>query len=328
MPPTQTGSAILFILFNRPDTTARVFEKIREARPSRLYIAADGPRETKSSDAETCQQARMAAGPIDWPCKVQTLIREKNLGCKDAVSSAIGWFFQHEEQGIILEDDCLPSPDFFHFCDTLLAHHRNNPRIRHICGCNFQFGQQRGEASYYFSKLTHVWGWASWRRAWQSYDKDLSKHTAAEFTTALKKTFDDPLIVDRWDAIAAALRNNKINTWDYQLSLTNIVEDGLCIIPNANLITNIGFGHAATHTNSTASKYADIPHAPLGPVTHPNQQVADAAADRFTLEEEFQLPVTRELLKQKALKYNRVKYRFKRWLAAHGGPSRWHSAGS
>lgn len=327
MPTTQTHSAILFIIFNRPDTTKRVFEKIREARPPRLYIAADGPRQSKPADTDACEQARAAAGPIDWPCQLTTLYRKENLGCKEAVSTAIDWFFQHEEEGIILEDDCLASPEFFSFCDTLLTYYRHDTRVRHICGCNFQFGQQRGPASYYFSRLTHVWGWASWRRAWHNYDKNLSNYAPDEIANALTNIFDDPLIVERWSHIASELRNNRINTWDYQLALINLLQNGLCIIPNANLITNIGFGPNATHTANDGARYANIPHDLLPPLSHPNHYLPHKDADFFTLNEEFQLAARQREREQQTSKQKRLKYKIKRWIAAHGGPSRWSKAG-
>jgi len=324
---TDTRSAILFLIFNRPETTARVFEKIREARPPRLYIAADGPRPSKQSESELCQKTRAAVGPIDWPCEVKTLFRDQNLGCKEAVASALDWFFGHEEEGVILEDDCLPSPSFFTFCDTLLEYYRTDSRVRHICGCNFQFGQQRGPASYYFSRLTHVWGWASWRRAWHDYDKNLSNFTPDEIANALTNIFDDPFIAERWHHIASELRNGRINTWDYQLALINLLQNGLCIIPNSNLITNIGFGPEATHTANGAARYANIPNDTLLTISHPKHFLPHKDADLFTLNEEFQLTAQRHAHERQVRKKNRLKYRIKRWIAAHGGPTRWSKAG-
>jgi len=121
-------SPVLFLIFNRPDTTTRVFEAIRAARPERLYVAADGPRMTREGEAERCAEARRIATAVDWPCEVKTLFRETNLGCRAAVSGAITWFFEHEEEGIILEDDCLPDPSFFPYCTELLAHYRDTGR--------------------------------------------------------------------------------------------------------------------------------------------------------------------------------------------------------
>src|SRR5262249_20722231 len=157
---------VLFLIFNRPNTTARVMEAIRTAGPGRLYVAADGPRDGNADEAKRCAEVRRIATQVDWPCEVQTLFRERNLGCRQAVSSAITWFFEQEQEGIILEDDCLPSPSFFPYCAELLARFRNDERIMCITGCNFQQDMKGYPYSYYFSKYHHVWGWATWRRAW------------------------------------------------------------------------------------------------------------------------------------------------------------------
>jgi hypothetical protein len=328
MPEKPTPSPVLFLIFNRPVTSAQVFEAIRGARPPRLYIAADGPRADHPEEERLCAEARETTANVDWPCEVQTLFRDKNLGCKEAVSAALDWFFDREEAGLILEDDCLPAPEFFPYCEALLERYRADTRVRHICGCNFQFGRRRGPASYYFSRLTHVWGWASWRRAWRDYDKNLAAFTPDEIADALANIFDEPLVVDRWRHIAHELKQGKIQTWDYQLGLTNFLHHGLCIIPNANLITNIGFGSAATHTLGTTNRYAGIPHAPLGPITHPRHYLPDKQADGFTLDEEFQIDAARLAREKQVRKHRRLKYRLKRWIAAHGGPARWRNAGS
>ncbi len=326
-PASTTQSAVLFLIFNRPDTTAKIFERIRKAQPPRLYIAADGPRFGKAGESENCRLARAATEHIDWPCQVTTLFRTTNLGCKEAVSSAIDWFFNHEEEGIILEDDCLPSPTFFGYCDALLERYRHDTRVRHICGCNFQFGQIRGNASYYFSRLSHVWGWASWRRAWRAYDKNLSTYTADEIGNALGNIFDDPIIIGRWRSIAKELKNDQINTWDYQLSLTNLLQHGLCIIPNQNLISNIGFGTGATHTTDHGARYADIPLGEITSLSHPLHFIPDKEADLFTLGEEFQVERIKTEQKRRNSKVRQFRHRVKRWFAKHGGPTRWKETG-
>ena len=152
---------VLFLVFNRPDTTAQVFEAIRQAKPPRLYVASDGAREDKEGELEKVKQVREIVSQVDWNCEVKTLFRDKNLGCKIAVSSAIDWFFEQEEMGIILEDDCLPHPTFFRFCQELLERYRDDERIGMISGNNFQFGRKCTDYSYYFSMYSHIWGWAS-----------------------------------------------------------------------------------------------------------------------------------------------------------------------
>ncbi|ATC62890.1 nucleotide-diphospho-sugar transferase [Nibricoccus aquaticus] len=315
-------SPLLFLIFNRPDTTATVFSRIREARPTRLYIAADGPRATRPDEARHCADTRAIATAIDWPCQVTTLFRDKNLGCKEAVSSAIDWFFSHEEEGIILEDDCVPAPDFFPFCDTLLAHHRHDHRIRHIAGCNFQQGTTRGDGSYYFSNLTHVWGWASWRRAWHDYDKDLARYTEDEIFEQLETRFHDPLLAAAWLEMAVSIKKKTVDTWDIQLAVTNLMHGGLSIIPNVNLISNIGFDSRATHTLSATDPKNAQPIGALGEIRHPSTPVADLAADLHTLHTEIKLTEARRQ------KYARPKYRLKRFIATLGGPRRWKRAGT
>ena len=160
---------VLLIIFNRPDTTARVFEAIRAARPTELYIAADAPRENRSEDKRLCEEAKKITEKIDWPCEVHRLYQEKNLGCKRGPIASITWFFENVEAGIILEDDCVPHPSFFAFCSELLEKYADDKRIMHVSGNNFQFGKMRGDASYFFSEYTLSWGWATWRRAWQRF---------------------------------------------------------------------------------------------------------------------------------------------------------------
>jgi hypothetical protein len=314
-------SPLLFIIFNRPDTTARVFARIREARPPRLYIAADGPRPQREGEAQQCEAARAAVSGVDWPCEVQTLYRDQNLGCRDAVSSALDWFFSHEEEGVVLEDDCLPSPDFFSFSDTMLEHHRADERVRHINGSNFQHGRKRGEASYYFSRLSNVWGWASWRRAWRDYDKNLASHTEDQIYAEFLSVFGDPILATAWWTDAVQAKRRIVNTWDFQLVATNLIKRGLVIVPNTNLISNIGFDTRASHTLKHDPKRADLATGTLGPLTHPTAFVPDVEADRYVMSHDYPLEA-------RYAKYGRLKYRLKRWAAAHGGPQRWHRAGT
>ncbi len=303
----QTKSAVLFIIFNRPDTTAKVFAQIKTARPARLYIAADGPRDSYPQESELCEQTRKIAQQIDWDCEVKTLFREKNMGCKQAVSSAINWFFDNEEEGIILEDDCLPSHSFFRFCDELLDKYRLDTRIRHISGCNLQRGHIWGNSSYYFSNMTHVWGWASWKRVWKDYDVTLSQYKENEVKEKLADIFDDPLIVESWHHIFKEVKAGKIDTWDYQLGLINFFNNSLSVIPNYNLVSNIGFGENATHSTDTASLFANIPLAEINDITHPLYILPEKRADIFTLNYFFNV-------EQRRGRQNPVTKKIKRWL--------------
>ncbi|WDF55168.1 nucleotide-diphospho-sugar transferase [Mucilaginibacter sp. KACC 22063] len=303
----QTQSAVLFMVFNRPVLTRQVFEAISKVKPQRLYIAADGPRPAVENEASVCEQVKVIATNVNWNCEVKTLFRNENLGCRDAVSSAIDWFFENEEEGIILEDDCLPGEDFFRFCDTMLYYYRNDTRIRHVGGSNLQQGKQWGNGSYYFSNLTHVWGWASWRRVWQSYDKKLSWYTEADLRNVLVNIFSEPVIINAWLQIFNELKEGKIDTWDYQLTLINFLNNSLSVLPNVNLISNVGFGKDATHTVQTQHPYANQAIGVLGEIVHPHYVVPQKQADYATLAFDFEV----ERIKKKQSRLDR---RIRRWL--------------
>lgn len=272
---------VLFIVFNRPQLTKKVFEAIRKAEPIRLYIAADGPR--LQGELVKCNQVRDIVKEIDWDCTVQTLFREENLGCKIAVSSAISWFFENEEEGIILEDDCLPSESFFGFCSTLLEKYRFDERIGHIGGCNFQFGQIKGDGSYYFSELFYIWGWASWKRVWKNYDVDLSLFESFKTNNYIKNTAIYSLFEKYWLDCFENTANKNIDTWDYQYMFSNIINNRLAIIPNNNLISNIGFGEEATHTKEI-TVFSNIPTMDIYNLTHPKFMIPDLSADKYHME--------------------------------------------
>jgi hypothetical protein len=260
---------VLFLVFNRLDTTKQVFEAIRQAKPPKLFIAADGPRVDRDDEAEDCDTVRQfIMNNIDWECEVKTLFRDQNLGCRVAVSSAIDWFFENVEAGIILEDDCLPHPDFFNFCQDMLEYYRNDESIMHISGANFQFGKQRGDGSYYFSRYAHIWGWASWRRAWQYYDVNMKSFPNFKEQNIIGDIFPDKKIQCRWLEILDKIYSKDpiFNTWDFQWAYTVLLHQGRCITPNCNLISNIG--GSATHEIN--SKHVDLKLCSLGDkVLHP-----------------------------------------------------------
>lgn len=281
------ATPVLFIIFNRPDTTQRVFECIRAARPRLLFIAADGPRKDNPADEVKCKDARAIVKNIDWTCDVKTLFRDQNLGCREAVSSAIDWFFENVEQGIILEDDCLPHPDFFPFCETLLEKYKNDNSVMHISGGNFQFGEKRGNASYYFSHISHIWGWASWRRAWKTYDVDMKDFP--EFLKSSKPFFINDQLQQYWLFHFRRMYRGA-DTWDYQWSYAVMKNHGYCIIPNTNLISNIGFGEQATHSFDKKDPLANMATGPIGDLVHPATIGFNLEADRFTIESVFPIP--------------------------------------
>jgi len=251
--PHSLKTAVLFLIFNRIDTTKQVFEEIRKAKPPRLYIAADGPRDGKVEEEVKVKSVReYVMSHIDWNCKVKTLFREKNLSCKYAVTDAITWFFENEEMGIILEDDCLPSQSFFWFCEELLKRYKDDERIMMIAGLNYCTElTQNIDTAYLFSRYFAIWGWATWRRAWHGYDVEMRsyditaernlRYMAPNYLSFLyyKIMFDD-------------FKNNMINSWCTQWTYFCMMNSGLCIVPYINFITNIGV--EGTHTNGKATE--------------------------------------------------------------------------
>ena len=299
----ELKTPVAFLIFNRPDTTQRVFDEIRRARPSKLLVVADGPRVDKPGEVEKCQAVRAIIDTVDWPCEVLKNYSDVNLGCKIRVSSGLDWVFEQVEEAIILEDDCLPHPTFFRFCVELLEHYRHDQRIAMISGCNFQFGARRNNDSYYFSKYNHIWGWASWRDRWQGcYDVAM---------TRWPKIRDEDWIVDMvgskaeanyWKRIFEDVYQGKIDTWDYQWTFACWLQRRLTILPNTNLISNIGFNNDATHT-TVVNKFADMPVSDMHyPLTHPHSIICNLEYDNKTYNNNFRIPLkSRIIAKLRAL---------------------------
>lgn len=282
VPPSPLTTPVLFLIFNRPDKTQKVFNAIRQAKPKQLFIAADGPRPDREGEIEECQKARQIATSVDWDCEVKTLFRDKNLGCKIAVSSAIDWFFKNVEEGIILEDDCLPSQSFFWFCQELLEYYRNDTRVMYISGDNFQFGHKRGEGTYYFSKYSHIWGWATWRRAWNFFDLNMNNFEEFETENQINNIFRIRQQQKYWMKFFQLAYDGKIDTWDYQWVYTCLINNGLCIMPNVNLVSNIGFGSDSTHMKYKSSIFSEMEAREITDIIHPNFVLVDQEADLLT----------------------------------------------
>ena len=275
---------ILFLIFDRLNTTKEVFKIISDIKPLQLFVAADGPRPDSPDHTEKCNHTReYVLKNIDWECNVKTLFRDHNLGCRYAVSSAITWFFNQVEEGIILEDDCLPSPSFFIFCQNLLEHYRNEPKIMHISGDNYQFGQKRGDGSYYFSVLNHNWGWATWRRAWQYYDLEMKNLPAFVQSNSIQKIWQDEVMQYYWLQNFLKTQQGQIDTWDYQWTFSIWHQGGLAILPNENLVMNIGFGEDATHTTDKNNLLSQLKALNLNEIKHPSTITRDSEADHFSM---------------------------------------------
>ncbi len=257
----QFTTPILLTGFNRPDTTQKVFNEIRKIKPRQFFFAVDGPRKNKPGEEKLCEQTREIIKQIDWKCEVKTLFQIENLGCGYGMSGAITWFFNHVSEGIILEDDCVPDQSFFYFCQEMLEKYRENKKILMISGDNFQAGHQRGSGSYYFSIYPLLWGWATWRRGWEAYDFNI---------VPIEKRKAD---------------------WGYQWVLSMRKNRGLAILPNVNLVSNIGFRPDATHTTMKVD-FLILPPNPINfPLVHPKHVIRNMRADFFTHRFHFNLGI-------------------------------------
>ena len=277
-------TAVLFLVFNRPDTTLKIFNAIRDLKPSRLYLASDGPRKNIDGEKEKVDAVRKIVTAVDWECDVKTLFREKNLGCGVGVSEAITWFFQNEKEGIILEDDDLPHKDFFTFCESMLDRYRNNHEIFSISGNNFQNGNIRGEASYYFSKYFHSWGWASWRRSWEIYSREILFWPQWKKSIEWKKKFPNNIERNYWKKIFDMIYETDFDSMAYPFNACIMYRDGLNIIPNVNLVSNIGFGDNATHTTKENIFISNIKLQGLEKIVHPKSIKINEEADNYVFE--------------------------------------------
>ena len=277
-------TSVVLIIFKRLDTTERVFDAIRKAKPPKLLVIADGPRIDRPSEAEKCAATRAVIERVDWECEVLKNYSEINLGCAQRVSTGLDWVFDKVEEAIILEDDCVPHPTFFRFCEELLERYRYDNRIASISGQNVQFGRKRTEYNYYFSRYNHCWGWATWRRAWQDFDFGMKLWPEIKKSNFLNDILADPQAVKYWTEAFQSVYDGNLNTvWDYQWTFACWTQSRLGILSNVNLISNIGFGMEGTHTLGKKSKYANMSTEEISfPLQHPPFIICDLQADNFT----------------------------------------------
>jgi hypothetical protein len=272
----------LFLVYNRPQPTRRVFAAIRAAQPPRLYIAADmPPADPPGAMAEAVALRAEIVAQIDWRCQVRTLLREHHLGCGAAVSGALDWFFQHEEEGIVLEDDCLPDPTFFAFATELLEHYRDDQRVMNIAANHFNWRDHSCPYSFFFSRSHFSWGWASWRRAWRHYDVGIRLWPQLRRSDWLLAIGEGDRAFRRyWTRKFDELYAGKIDTWDYQWTFACWAHSGLTVVPSRNLVRNLGFGAGATHTRRRRLHLERMPLEPMPwPLAYPPCTVRDCAAD-------------------------------------------------
>ncbi len=279
---------VILLAFNRPNTTKKVFDVIRRIKPSKLLLVADGARENKPEEIENCAAVRNIINDIDWECKVLTNYSDINLGCKQRISSGLDWAFSLVDRAIILEDDCLPNISFFRFCEELLEKYQDDTRIMTISGDNFQFGKKRTKDSYYFSIYNHCWGWATWRRAWQHYDIDMKLWSKIKQEGWLKDILVNPVAVKYWRNKLQATYENKIDSWAFRWTFACWIQSGLTILPNVNLVSNIGFSSAGTHHKNSKNIFANMATEKLEfPLKHPPFVIRHKKADDYTYQVMF-----------------------------------------
>lgn len=284
---TQFSTPILFVLFNRPDTTKQVFEMIRKIKPEKLYIAADGPRLHKKNEEKLCEETRKVTDIIDWPCEVFRKYSDKNFGCKINMSGGIDWFFKNEENGIILEDDCLPNESFFYFCQELLDKYKDVEKIKMISGNNFQFGKKYGEDSYYFSNFPNIWGFATWRRAWKEYDIEMKTYPEFKKDGKIATIFTDNKIQKFMIRLFDKLYKNEMNAWAGRWVYAIYSNKGISISPSVNLVSNIGFGQNSTNTKKRNDILSNITTEKLENLVHPSLITINKEADDFLFRKIF-----------------------------------------
>lgn len=281
---------ILFIVFNRPEIAQQVFDEIKKQRPKHLFIAADAPRVGVVEDIEKCQKTREIINQIDWDCELKTLFQDKNLGCAKGPATAITWFFDNVEEGIILEDDCLPHPDFFPYCEELLEKYRDNNEVQIISGDNF-FNETDfiTKDSYFFTKYTLTWGWATWRRTWKNFDLYLNNITSSEFDEILKTNFSNWNERKTHKDKFLRMKKRSMQAWDYQFLFSCLKNNGLNITPATNLISNIGTGVDSTHFSSSTTEQHMffLPSHSILPLKHPKNIERSIHADKLIYQKIF-----------------------------------------
>lgn len=283
-------SPILLLTFNRPDTTKQVFDEIRNARPTKLYVSSDGPRENHPNDKSSIDAVRNIVSEIDWECEKQVFFRDENVGSKTCSSEAISWFFTKEIEGIILEDDCLPDQSFFRYCHELLDRYRADSRVWTISGNNFQNGLKTNRYSYYFSKYHHCWGWATWRRAWQCWDDSMASWPEVHEVLLNGISDGNEAFIAYWSNLFEKLYQGDIDHWDYKLMYAIWLQSGMNILPSVNLVSNIGFGAGASNAKNQNHPSANLPRYTMEfPLRHPPFMVRDTLADAYTDRNHFSI---------------------------------------
>ena len=287
----NTLAPVVLIIFNRPILTQQVVDAILRMQPRQLFVVADGPRPDSPEDTAACNATRAVVDNTNWECQVIKNYSSQNLGCKQRVYTGLNWVFEQVDSAVILEDDCLPDPSFLRFCSELLLKYEKDERILTISGNNFQFGRQRTCDSYYFSRYPHCWGWATWRRSWQHCNIEMTTWPSIRDQSWLYQYLGDKPAARYWKHKFQQCYKGEINTWDYPWLLSYWLQNGLSILPNINLVSNIGFGAEGTHHRNSKTIFANMPTASINfPLQHPPFVERHSEADKFTQAYQFGLP--------------------------------------
>lgn len=283
--------AVLLIFFARPNTLSQVFEKIKDARPSKLFLACDGPREGRCDDVESIEKCKKIVSDIDWECEVYTRYSQQNQGCGKGPSNAIDWAFSYVDQVLVLEDDCVPDDTLFPFMEEMLKKYKNDERVGIISGFNHMKNWECGGNSYCFTKTGATLGWGTWKRVWEKYDYYVEKAKDEYYQRLLLEQFRNPRVgkcrMNDWKKAANETKNNKVNYWDIQFGFLKYINSYLCVVPCNNLIYNIGVGAGSTHTEN--NKFAEwkkgrvlfMPtDAMRFPLVHPQYVICDHKYDK------------------------------------------------
>ncbi len=314
------STPVVLIIFNRPDTTEKVFQAIRQAQPQQLFVIADGARIDRPNEAEKCAAARAVIDRVDWECEVLTNFSDTNLGCGIRIVSGLNWVFSQVESAIILEDDCLPAPSFFTFCQELLDRYQDDERVMHISGNNFQNGQSRTEYSYYFSKYNHSWGWATWSRAWKHFDFEMKSWQEFKDAGMMKFICENKYEEKYWTDIFDRMHSEQpIDIWDYMWAYSCWIQGGLSVMPDVNLVANIGFSSNATHTKEE-SKFTNLPIGDIEKIHHPLFMIKHQEADLYNFDYVFggkEMKEADTIYRKLYVGASNAKQRFKKLLLYH-----------
>lgn len=299
---------ILILTFNRPNHTSKLADILRKYKVSKIYVSSDGPRDGNKKDVKMVKQTRGLFKNDRWPeSDIHVKFEDENLGCKKAVSKAITWFFQHVEQGIILEDDCLPNESFFSFCEQMLDRYKGDDRIMHISGTTF-IGKNSDWITddYYYSCYPHCWGWATWKKSWERFDYDMKNWPLFKKSGFIENFIYNKIGARKWTEVFDTTHADKNSSWAYRWTYSCWENNGLSVHPKYNLVQNIGFDEHATHTKYSSNHHSDNRKELDPPYKKPPFLVRDHRLDNYIEDFHFQSNLKSEIIKKLR--------KLKRWL--------------